>query len=155
MTVCLWADLDTYLAGAVTTDLGANSALYTTLRVAEVTVGPQIDEQHANLPAVLIVGQRLLYRLNDYGALASEYPYLLAVVYGHENYLTLKANLQELARRLRLSIWERGVFGGLASSDGERVWDTELGDIELTTWGPVEGLYYGAAELPLTVRSAY
>lgn len=151
-TACLWADLDTYLSGAVTTDLGTGSA-YTTLVIQEVTIGPQIDEQHAKLPAALIVGQRVIHTVSDMGALASEYPYILAIVYGHKTYLTLKANLQELARRLRLAIWNRGAFGGLASSDGERVWDVELGDVELTTWGPVEGLYYGAAELPLTVRS--
>jgi len=151
-TACLWADLDTYLSGAVTTDLGTGSA-YTTLVMQEVTIGPQIDEQHAKLPATLIVGERVIHSISDMGALAAEYPYILAIVYGHTAYLTLKANLQELARRLRLSLWDRGSFGGMASSDGERVWDVDLGDVTLTTWGPVEGKYYGAVELPLTVRS--
>jgi hypothetical protein len=153
MSACLWTDLDAYLTTAITTDLGASSALYTTLRVQEVTVGPQIDEQHATLPAALIVGQRALPTYDEQGALTIAYPYILAVVYGHATYTTLKANMQELARRLRVCVWSRGVFGGLAASDGERVWDVELGDVELTTWGPVEGLYYGAAEVPLTVRS--
>ena len=154
-TACLWTDIDTYLTTAITTDLGTSSLLYTTLRVASVTVGPQIDEQHASLPAVLIVGQRCLTKLSDMGALAAEYPYLLAVVYGHATYLTLKANLQELTRRLRLSMWNRGVFGGMMATDNERVWDVELGDVEMTTWGPVEGVYYGSAEVPLIVRSSY
>ena len=153
MSTCLWADIDAYLVAAITTDLGLSSALYTTLRVAEIIIGPQIDEQHATLPAILIVGQRCLHSVDQIQALTMEYPYLLAAVYSHAVYTTLKANLQELARRLRMSVWNRGVFGALTASDGEWVWDVILGNVELTTWGPVEGLYYGAAEVPLTVRS--
>jgi len=163
-TACLWADLDTYLAGAVTTDMGASSG-YTTLQVGQVILGTEIDEQHATLPAVLVVGERAQITYDEFGAYNTAYPYLLVAVTSvkvtdlsspaaHTTaYTTLKANLQELARRLRLMVDGRGVFGGLASSDGERVWDVTLGDVAITLWGPVVGWYYGSAEVPLTVKS--
>jgi hypothetical protein len=163
-TACLWADLDTYLTGAVTTDMGTGSS-YTTLKVLQVILGSEIDEQHATLPAVLGVGGRATITYGDFGAYDTAYPYLLVAVHSgavsdlssaasHTTaYTTLKANLQELARRLRIMVDSRGVFGGLASSDGEKVWDVELGQVALTLWGPVEGYYYGAAEVPLTVKS--
>lgn len=160
MTACLWADIDTYLRAALVADLGAASALYSTLRlgktngVDEVTVGPEIDEQHATLPAALIVSQRAQYTEGELGnVLNVEYPYIIAVVASHATYTTLKANLQELARRVRILLDTRGVFGPLASTDGEQVNDVVLGNIEITTWGPVEGSYYGAAEVPFVVRS--
>lgn len=160
MTACLWSDIDTYLRAALVADMGASSSLYTTLRlgktngVDEVTVGPEIDEQHATLPAALIVGQRAQYSLGELGnVLNVTYPYIIAIVASHATYTTLKANLQELARRVRIMLDTRGVFGPLASTDGEQIYDVALGDCEITTWGPVEGSYYGAAEVPFTVMS--
>jgi hypothetical protein len=163
-TACLWADLDTYLISAVTTDMGASSG-YTTLQVGQVILGTEIDEQHATLPAVMVVGERAQITYDEFGAYNTAYPYLLVAVHGERvsdmssasshttAYTTLKANLQELARRLRLMVDGRGVFGGLAATDGERVWDVTLGDVAITLWGPVEKIYYGAAEVPLTVKS--
>lgn len=164
-TACLWADLDAYLMDAVTTDLGMGS-VYTTLKIGQVILGSEIDEKHATLPAVLVVGERATITYGDFGALKSAYPYLLVAVHGVQvanlsdpashttAYTALKTNLQELARRLRLMVDSRGVFGRLTSTDGETVYDVNLGQVALTLWGPVEKYYYGAAEVPLTVTSS-
>ena len=74
----------------------------------------------------------------------SSYPYLLVVLAkvpvtdlsssaSHTTaYTTLKANLQELLRRLRIMIESRGpAFGNLASSDGEKVIDVSFGISDL------------------------
>ena len=151
--------------------MGAASS-YATLKVGQVILGSEIDEQHATLPAVLVVGEQatINYSTAD-NRLTVEYPYLLVVLHkvavadmtspaSHTiAYTTLKANLQELERRLRIMIKTRGpTFGGLASSDGEKVNDVEFGIPDLghgllSIDGPVEGSYRGAAYMPFTVKA--
>lgn len=157
MSACLWADIDAYLVTAVTTDVGAASA-YTTQKVGDVIVGTMIDEQHTTLPlpAVLIVGEQAQHGPEGDtlgGSAVWIYPYMLVAVTGNAAYATLKANLQELGRRLRILATTRAAFGRLTATDGEYVWNTELGAQALQLWGPVEGLYYGTVEQPLVVST--
>ena len=47
----LWANIDAYLKTQIMTDLGPNSGTYSTLRLAEVTLGDHAEPSHMVTPS--------------------------------------------------------------------------------------------------------
>lgn len=168
----LWSNIDSYLKSELLADLGPSSSTYSTLKLAEVTVGPLIDRSHATTPSLLIVSFEAFPTFGSHGAgtvlTDSRYPYLLIVFDklqdattdgppAVDSYAILKANMQEHQRRLVAWLaahW--GLPGVAASSDGERISNmnipSEGASIELE--GPADGGYFwGLAAVPFSVET--
>ena len=85
--------------------------------------------------------------------LDNRYPYTLAALCDHADFETSRANCQELGRRLRELLRSRYAFGGLASTDGETVQSTEIGQMALESFGEIGGEYVHGALLNLTANT--
>lgn len=165
MSACLWADIDAYLLAAVTTDMGAASTLYSTLKIATVKTGEAaaVNPDHYTLPLVVIDGYEMdpgdNYPHAD-GAIhldAIRYPYLLAAYTTATTATQAKADGQELLRRFRELLRSRYALGGLTATDGETVTETEIGNGGVAVrgiGGTNTGKYLAIAGLELEVLTS-
>jgi hypothetical protein len=162
MSVCLWADIDTYLKAAVVTDMGV-AGLYATLEVptASVLVGEAFDPDHVTLPFVLIRGTDADLTGEFEGVDDSELR-LFGLIYAYEfvalsessSEAQAKADGQELFRRLLTLLRTRYALGGLQASDGEIVVQIQLTGGRVGVYGRSgtnAGKYLAGAELRFNV----
>ena len=159
MTDVLWADMDNYLIANIDADMGLGSS-YTTLQVNEVVLSDTFKPAEYNPPSVIIFSNDV--RPIEQGPhgdgtihIWSEYPYFIATVDAPQtDYATAKANAQELVQRLREVVRSRYALGGLTSTVGEFVYETQVSDMRVEVLGgEVGGKFQGVGVLAFLVRS--
>jgi hypothetical protein len=163
-TASLWNDIDAYLNTTMTTDLGASSVLYSTLKIAQVVFladdGSKFDEQHATMPCALVLNNTQNLAFDEQGnVLGMQYPYTLVLVTNKDRgtdgtaYLSLMSDVKELARRLVVFVKSHPLFGSLKSTSGEGVWNIDTSEVTIGVWDPGDGNLYGACEMKVDIFS--
>jgi hypothetical protein len=176
----LWPNMDSYIKSELLADLGPNSNIYSTLRLAEVTIAQEVVLSHLTTPSLVIDSHEAFPVFGSHGdgtvKTDSRYPYLLIVFdrvqdtttagrLSVDSYAVLKANMQEHLRRLiewLAAHW--GLRGVAESSDGESIAKMTIEDkgVAIELWGPEAGTsvggppasyFWGLAAVPFSIET--
>lgn len=170
MTVNFWNDIDSTLAGLITSEMG-EGGLYATQELQVVQVVDQWDPQliesaigPLKLPACFIIGRSWIPgTTNGYEPQGPAFGTIrVAVAYSYDlvvatdlssTYTVALQNVKELIRRLREVCRAHWTLDGLSSTDGEVIVEMHMAQAEVDVQGYEGEQFIGGGYLPITVYS--
>lgn len=161
MSDCLWNDIDAYLLTELVTELGADSATYADILLAQVVAGDTFDPDQVSYPFCLVRG----FEVEDADAgphgdgdvhYDLAYPYELVLGVVEPTLDAARTDIKELLRRAREFIRARPAFGQLSAADGETIVEVMPGRVRVELYGKNginQGAYMGLASVSFTVKT--